>query len=348
MIACFNMKRVARCLYLIVPLCGLVLSFMTGCGGKKSADEVVVRFRDPGEKLFPIKDFFQIDRNVNVRADGDYFMSDVSDAFFSDDFAFILDQRQAVSKVDLKTGQIVSQLHQIGRGPNDYLNAMNLTGDDEHLYLLDMGGKSVHVYDHDLNHQDKFNIDYMPGPSSFTKIKDGFMFLNSFENDSIGLFVVTDNRCRKTGTFLKKEPAQEGEDDEMNFFVINIGKYFIPDSYGNVVCHNPNTDELFLYDGKTIWKLCQIKKDDSLTGTPGVYIKQVFTFNGNTLVNYFCGKGACYALFDKNYNLIEEGLVVNEVPFFPICQEGNKFITAFISDDEADNVQAQIVIYKTK
>ena len=66
------------------------------------------------------------------------------------------------------------------------------------------------------------------------------------------------------------------------------------------------------------------------------------------MVNYFCGKGACYALFDKNYNLIEEGLGVNEVPFFPIYQKGNKLITAFVSDDQDESVQAQIVIYKTK
>lgn len=343
------MRRIARCLYLIVPFCGLILTFMTGCGGKNSAaNEVTVRFRDPGDKIFPIMDYFQIDRNVNVRADGDYFLSDINDVYFTDDYAFILDQRQAVSKVNLKTGQIVSQLRQIGRGPKDYLNAMNLTGDDEHLYLLDLSGKSVHVYDYDLNHQDKFNIDYIPSPSSFIRTKDGFMILNSTETDSIGMFVVTDSRCRKTGTFLKKEPAQVEEDDEIMFFSIFIGKYFMPDSHGNIVCHNPNTDELFLYDGKTIRKLCQIKKDDSLIGTPGVYVKQVFSLNGNTLINYFCGKGACYALFDKNYNLIEEGLGVNEVPFFPICQLDNKLITAFVSDGQDESVQAQIVVYKTK
>ena len=344
------MKSLFRCLYMIVPVCGLVLTFMSGCGGNSdSTDEVVVSFQDPGDKIFPIKDYFQIERNVNVRADGDYFLSDINDVYYTDHFAFILDQRQAVSKVDLKTGQIVSQLRQIGRGPKDYLNAMNLTGDDEYLYLLDLSGKSVHVYDYDLNHQDKFNIDYIPSPSSFIRTKDGFMILNSTETDSIGMFVVTDSRCRKTGTFLKKEPVQEEEDDgEIMFFSIFIGKYFMPDSHGNVVCHNPNTDELFLYDGKTIRKLCQIKKDDSLIGTPGVYVKQVFSLNGNTLVNYFCGKGACYALFDKNYNLIEEGLGVNEVPFFPIYQKGNKLITAFVSDDQDESVQAQIVIYKTK
>ena len=112
------MRRIARCLYLIVPFCGLILTFMTGCGGKNSAaNEVTVRFRDPADKLFPIKDYFQIDRNVNVRADGDYFLSEINDVYYTDHFAFILDQRQAVSKVDLKTGQIVSQLRQIGGLP---------------------------------------------------------------------------------------------------------------------------------------------------------------------------------------------------------------------------------------
>ena len=216
LLSCFNMKSISRCLFLIIPVCGFVLTFMSGCGGNSnSADDVVVSFQDPGDKIFPIKDYFQIERNVNVKADGDYFLSDINDVYFTDDFAFILDQRQAVSKVDLKTGQIVSQLRQIGRGPKDYLNAMNLTGDDEHLYLLDLSGKSVHVYDYDFNHQDKFNMDYIPSPSSFIRTKDGFMFLNSFDDDSIGMFVVTDSQCRKKATYLPKEvtPAEEEDDD---------------------------------------------------------------------------------------------------------------------------------------
>ena len=343
------MKRSGLGLFMIIPVCGFVSTFMSGCGANNNADQdLVITLNDPGDRLFPIKDYFETDRVVNVSAEGDYFISDINGAFFTDDYAFLLDHRQAVSKVDLKTGKIVSQLYQTGRGPNDYLNALNLTGDDEHLYLLDFG-KSVHVYDHDLNHQEKYNIEYMPGPSSFTKVKEGFMFLNSFENDSIGTFVVTDSRCRKTETFLKKEPVQEEDDDEMIMgFAIFIGKYFIQDSDGKVVCHNPVTDELYIYDGKTISKKCQFKMPEEVPGKSSGYIKQLFSFNGNTLVNYFCGKGACYALFDKNCNLIEEGLGVNEDPFFPICQKGNKLMTAFITDGEDESVQAQIVIYKTK
>jgi len=346
------MNRMSRSLFLIISVFGSVLMFV-GCG-KKNAGEVTVTFNDPGEKIFPVKVFFQLEKTVDVSGEGDYFMSDFRSAYFTDDYAFILDVRQAVSKVDLKTGDIVAQLHQIGRGPKDYLNAMNLTGDDEHVYLLDLSGKSIHVYDYDLNHQAKFNVEYIPLPSSFTKLEDGFMIMNSAGNDSIGEFVVTDNQGRKKASFLQHEESGMEDDDEMMFFVINIGDYFIPDFHGKVLCHRPQNDELFLYDGKNLSKQVRIKPEDDMLGKPGVYIRQIFSLNGKTLVNYFYGKGACYAYYDNNYNLIAEGLGVNETPFFPVCQVGDRYMTVSMTDAETEtevpgkSVQAQIFIYKAK
>ena len=331
-------------------VCVLVSALMAGCGGnKKAAQDVILTVNDPGESLFPVNDFFRTEKRLSVKADGEYFLSDINDAFFSDDFAFILDQRQAVSKVDLKTGEIVSQLRQIGRGPKDYLDAMNLTGDDDHLYLLDMSGKSVHVYDFDLNHIDKYNIDFIPRPSSFTRTKDGFMFLNSFDDDSIGMFVVTDSQCRKIATYLPKEvtPAEEDDDDFM-FMEIFIGKYFLPDLQGKVVCHNPKTDDLYLYDGKSLAKRCQVKMGDDFIGKPGSYIRKIFSLNGNTLVNYMCDKGSCYAYFDQNFNLIAEGSGKNDPEFFPMSQVGDRLMTVVVSKDLSASEQAQIIIYRTK
>ena len=330
-------------------VCVLVSALMTGCGGnKKAAEDVVLTVNYPGERLFPVNDFFRIEKQLSVKADGEYFLSDINDFFFSDDFAFILDYRQAVSKVDLKTGEIVSQLRQIGRGPKDYLNAMNLTGDDEHLYLLDMSGKSVHVYDFDLNHIDKYNIDFIPTPSSFTRTKDGFMFLNSFDNDSIGMFVVTDSQCRKKATYLPKEATPAEDDDELMFMAIFVGKYFLPDLQGDVVCHNPRTDELYLYDGKSLGKRCQVKLGDDMIGKPGAYIRKIFSLNGKTLVNYMCDKGSGYAYFDRNFNLVAEGLGINDPAFFPESQVGDRLMTVVIPKDESESEQAQIIIYRTK
>lgn len=46
-------------------------------------------------------------------------------------------------------------------------------------------------------------------------------------------------------------------------------KFFIPDSYGKVLCHNSKDDAVYLYDGKNMVKKCQFKLDEDLLGIPG-------------------------------------------------------------------------------
>ena len=174
------------------------------------------------------------------------------------------------------------------------------------------------------------------------------MFLNSFDDDSIGMFVVTDSQCRKKATYLPKEVTPAEDDDEFMFISIFIGKYFHPDLQGKVACHNPKTDELYLYDGKSLAKRCQVKLGDDFIGMPSAYIRRIFSLNGNTLVYYICDKGSSYAYFDQNFNLIAEGLGVNDPPFFPLSQVGDRLMTSVISNKGSESEQAQIIIYRTK
>ena len=336
-----------------VLLLSLLVSVMTGCGGNRNAaDEVTVRFRDPGENVFPISDHFSLDSKTDISDQGDTFLSDVTDVFLSDDYIFLLDSRQAVSKVNLKTGEIVKQLCQVGRGPQDYLRAVNITGDDEHLYLLDHMSKRVHVYDLDLNHQDAFNVEYIPSPSSFLKTKDGFMFLNSAEDTQIGAFVVTDNRGVKKASFLelKEEPVYtEGEEV---FRVIYTDNCFFPNADGKIECYYPNANEIYLYDGKTLTLQSTIKPDDDLADTRGVGVAKALSVNGKVLVGYRCNFKPTFAWFDRDGGLLAMGHSQYVTQRFQIYQTGGRIVLVILAQDllEAESagksIQAQISVYR--
>ena len=369
------MKRIAQCLFQIIPVCGLVISVLTGCGGNKNADEVVITVKDPGDKQFPVSDYFQVDKNVYVSAEDGYYLGLVTDAYVTDKYAFLFDGQQRISKVDLSTGQIVSQLNRRGRGPEEYNYAMGIAGDDEHIYLLDNnGGRPIHAYDYDFNHQYKFNIDWPTSPSTFISLGNGFVFQNGLENDSIGKFVFTDNQGRITKSFLEKKKESpkstqtvqvhtESGWSEEEFVVVHTEELFIPDSQGNIRCYNPDTYESYLYNGKRMIKQFQIKMDDGMPDQPKPSIGKVFYPDGKILINYFYNKRGAYnrygniAIFDKDYNLVVEGvggLREGEAPFFPMLQKGNQLITVVNTDDAVGavvpgrSIQAQIVFHSAK
>lgn len=359
------MKKNAHFLFQIVPICGLVLSVIAACGGNQKSDGVVITVKDPVDKEFPVSDYFQVDKRIYVTAEDDYFLALVTDAYVTDKYAFLFDSQQRISKVDLGTGRIVNQLNRRGRGPEEYLMAMGIAGDDKHIYLIDRGaGYIIHVYDHDLNHQYKFSIDWPTSPSTFISSGDGFMFQNGWENDSIGKFVLTDNQGHITKSFLeKKKELPESDSDEGIMVVVHTEELLIPDSKGNIMCFNPDTDESYLFDGKSMIKQFRINMDDGMPDQPAPMIWHVFSPDGNILVNYSYNKrGAynrfgCFAIFDKDYNLVVEGvggLREGEAPFLPLLQRGNQLITVYNTDDavgavvSGKSIQAEIVFHSLK
>ena len=361
------MKSIAKCLFQIFPVCGLVISALTGCGGNKNADDIVITVKDPGDKEFPVSDYFQVDKRVYVSAEDGYYLALVTDAYVTDNYAFLYDTQQRISKVDLSTGKIVSQLDRRGRGPEEYLMAMGIAGDDKYIYLMENNsGRIIHAYDYDFKHQYKFSIDWPTMPSTFISLGNGFLFQNSSENDSIGKFVFTDNQGHITKSFLElqeKEPEPDSNGDIVMLVVVHTEELFIPDSKGNILCYNPDTDEAYLYDGKSMKKQFRIKMDDGMPNQPTPMINKVFAPDGKILVNYSYTKRGAYnrygnfAIFDKDYNLVVEGtggLREGEAPFLPMLQKGNQLITVDNTDDAVGavlpgrSIQAQIVFHSLK
>ena len=348
------MKRIALSLLMITSVCGFVLT-MAGCGGKNSQD-VVLKVSEPGDKKFPIDDYFEVEKTVYVNAEGEYLLSDINSVHIKGDYIYTLDTNHRLSKIDLNSGEIVKQFCQVGRGPQDYLFPINITGDDEYLYIIDLMGKAIHKFDYDLKHQGKINVDHLPSVSSLYKTKDGFIFYNSFENDSIGKFLITDNETRIKTSFLTLQ-EQLPETDGPIMKVIYTQDLFVSDSHGNLICFNPEANEAYIYDGKDMTKLFRIESDDTYQSESQVAVSRIgriFCVNGNLLVDYHLNESS-YAYFDKDYNLIDYGLGKtsdDETIFSPIHQIGDKLITVITTDDEigavvpGKSIQAQIVIHR--
>ena len=343
---------------MIIPLTGLVLTLLTGCAEKKT--DVVITVREQSDKAFPVYDYFQADRTVYVNADDNHLLSDINSAYINGDYIYTLDSSHKISKIDLNTGNIIGQYCQIGRGPQDYMFPIGLTGDDEHLYLLDLMGKSVHKFSYDLKHQGKITLENMNTASSLLKTKDGFIFFNSFDSEEVGKFAVTDNDGQIKQSFVHQKEEQQPESDAPVMKTIYTDQLFVPAPDGKVLCFNPDGMQAYLYDGKNMNPLLSINMDPDYQKqpqTPNPFVKQLYSMNGNVLINYSYNLDTYLSYYDKNFKLIATGSPTvsdNQAPFKPICQCGDILITAIPTDDTPGavlpdrSIQAQIIIHRAK
>lgn len=351
------MKRIAPNFTLILPVCVFVLTLMTGCAHKNAA-EIVLAVNEPGDKRFPIDEYFEVEKTVYVSAEDEYLLSDINNVYINNNYIYTLDTNHTLSKIDLNSGEIVKQFCQIGRGPQDYLFPICITGDEEYLYLIDLMGKAIHKFDYDLKHSGKIEVEQLPAVSSMFKTKDGFIFYNSFESESIGKFVITDNNGKMVNSFLKLEEKLP-ETDGPTMKTLYTQELFVSDPDGNILCLNPDANEVYIYDGSNMTKLFRIETDDTFKPAPQMptaHVRQIFCLNGNVLINYFYNEGD-YAYYDKDYNLIADGIGATpdlDVFFSPVCQIGDRLVTVTPTDDTpgailpGKSIQALIIIHRAK
>lgn len=351
------MKSFNRCL-LLIPVCGLVLTLMTGCAGKKK--DVVITVQEQSDKTFPVYDYFQVEKIINVNADDNHLLSDINSVHIKGGYIYTLDSNHKISKIDINTGNIIGQYCQVGRGPQDYMFPIGLSGDDKNLYLLDLMGKSVHKFSYDLKHQGKISLEEMNATSSMYKTKDGFIFFNSFDSEGTGKFAVTDNDGKKKQSFINKKEEILPETDAPVMKNIFTDQLFVPTPDGKVLCFDPDGLQAYLYDGKDMVPQLRIAMDmnyEKQPQTPDPFVKQLYYMNGNILINYSYNLETCLSYYDKNFKLIATGtsqVSDNQPPFKPICQTGDRLITVKSTDDTPGavlpdrSIQAQIIIHRAK
>lgn len=340
-------------------VCVLASALMAGCAQKKS--NVVINVQEQPDKTFPVYDYFQVEKTVNVNADDEYLLSDINSAYMNGNWIYTLDSNHKISKIDLKSGDIVGQYCQIGRGPQDYIFPIGLTGDDHYLYLLDLMGKAVHKFSFDLKHQGKFSLENMNATSSMFKTRDGFLFFNSFDSEGAGKIALTDNDGQIRQTFINKKEEQLPGTDAPVMKTIFTDQLFVQTPDGKVLCFNPDGKEAYLYDGKDMDPLLRIDMDlnyEKKPQTPDPFVKQLYYVDGNVLINYSYNMETYFSYYDKNFKLKASGRYDladdSQAPFQPLCQIGDRLIT-FKSTDDAPgavlpdrSIQAQIFIHRAK
>lgn len=359
------MKRLFQHILIIIAICGLISAVLTSCSGKKT-DAIIIMLNNPGDDLFPFDDYFEVERIVDVSVQGEFkpLSNQIEYVHIAEGYAFIWDyENLTISKIDLNTGVIVSQI------PTGSENYINMKGDDEHLYLLKRFKKIIHVYDLDLKEQDTISFKFIPALSAFAKTKDGFIFLNTYNNKKKGRFIMTDDKSSKAISFIhssKEEipqllAAQGGTpktSSRVHATMIYSGDLFMPYPNGKILCFDPENNKAYLYDGKKMKKLFQINTDSYNWETRAPFIIQIGSIRDNKLFVYYYNWNYYLAYYDKKYNLIahgsycpSHGLIIST----PIWQkDGDKLISIVVPEEETvpndpgKTAQAQIVIYRPK
>ena len=91
---------------------------------------------------------------------------------------------------------------------------------------------------------------------------------------------------------------------------------------------------------------------------PDPFVKQLYYLNGNLMVNYSYNMDTYFSYYDKNFKLKASGKYAltdeKQTPFQPICQIGDKLITAAPTDDTPGavlpdrSIQAVIILHSAK
>ena len=332
---------------MVISVCGIV-SLLPGCNPDNN---VTITIQDPGDEVFPLDDYFKVEKTVYVSAEGNSgLMSRITDFYITDTYAFILNSNSSIFKVDLKTGEIVNRLFAGKR-------FACITGDDQYLYCLETGeNRFVCKYDFDLELQQEMNVDRIRGTSSFIKTDEGFMFYNTRQNSKLGRFVVTDNECTNASSFMRS--VEFPRNFQAGTPTLYPHYLFVPYRHGKLLCFDQEYNTVYLYNGKNVKKLFQIDNDAFLTDSRPPYIEQVFCLKGNILIKYSCNRKRCYTYLDKRYKVISQGMVDSSLDknrMRLITQHGrNRIVKMFLTDVGPGDVvpdrsiQAQIIIYRAK
>ena len=125
-----------------------------------------------------------------------------------------------------------------------------------------------------------------------------------------------------------------------------------------MLCFDPEQNQEYLYDGKRMRRVFNIKTDDGLTGSRLPVIKQVYSLDRKTLISYTYNRNRCMVYYDRKYNLIAQGVLPsteNGAHVDPIImQVGNGLIRIDLTSIQphavvpGKSVQARIIYYSPR
>ena len=296
-------------LTLLILFYGVALFALTGCDVDDSVVEYTIPVANRGNETFSFEDFFRKPKRVNVDlGDGFPVSASYSDIVFAKRYAFILDANSRLSKIDLRKRKVVDQ-RQFKR------SQVVLSYYDKHLYVLGLDENCiVYEYDMKLNLTDSTSVRNMKA-SSFSRIKDGFIFLNRRETGNRGKYVVTNKSLTNGVSFVKVEGRSYKRYDTR---LILSSEVFIPRPFGKVLCFDIENNDGYRYDGEKLKRVFHVGSDITDPAlSPLNNLRLIYASDGNILFNYYNDDGTDgMAFFDRHHNLVGQG------PSYDATQDG--------------------------
>ena len=296
-------------LTLLILFFGVALFALTGCDVDDSVVEYTIPVANRGNETFSFEDFFRKPKRVNVDLGDEFPVSaSYSDIVFTKRYAFILDANSRLSKIDLRKRKVVDQrLFKRSQVVLSYY--------DKHLYVLGLDENCiVYEYDMKLNLTDSTSVRNMKA-SSFSRIKDGFIFLNRRETGNRGKYVVTNKSLTKGVSFVKVEGRSYKRYDTR---LILSSEVFIPRPFGKVLCFDIENNDGYRYDGEKLKRVFHVGSDITDPAlSPLNNLRLIYASDGNILFNYYNDDGTDgMAFFDRHHNLVGQG------PSYDATQDG--------------------------
>ena len=151
--------------------------------------------------------------------------------------------------------------------------------------------------------------------SSFSRIKDGFIFLNRRETGNRGKYVVTNKSLTKGVSFVKVEGRSYKRYDTR---LILSSEVFIPRPFGKVLCFDIENNDGYRYDGEKLKRVFHVGSDITDPAlSPLNNLRVIYASDGNILFNYYNDDGTDgMAFFDRHHSLVGQG------PSYDATQDG--------------------------
>ena len=162
----------------------------------------------------------------------------VKDVCMIDSSLYVLNEAMfSLARFSMADGQLQGSITAHGNGPMEYLQPMSLAADKEQVYLLDMPGMGIIVYDKTLQPQRKVKLTFPC--MDVAKVPDGFLCYNLVPTDTLGALV----HVGESGAVLGHFWPGDGRP-----VAVSGAKVFTTDAGGRVCINLPYKQTVYQWD----------------------------------------------------------------------------------------------------
>lgn len=283
-------------------------------------------------------------RVLDLHSDSLEYIGHVKDVAGIGASVYVLNDRMSsVAKFDGRTGLLEREISRRGNGPSEYIQPVALSADSARLYLLDMGGLSILVYDEDLETVRKIRLGF---PAlNFVKVSEGFLCYNLAVSDSLHQIVHVDESGRVKSSFGPVEMKPER--------MYTGAKVFSTDQEGTVFCVLPFDRTVYYWEGdsrelrpfvtfdfrqKNLPEDAGAGQTDVATQSDYAVTSEFFHVDSLLVNSFLYANKRYYGFAPDGGTVCRAGMMVDShsgKPFFPQWQMGNVLVASY-SYDEAD------------